>query len=149
MKSLRTRAMTMARALFAAPRALKAAGLCAGLLGGCGGEDVTYSYFAVDVKIDASYSFLERVSTCVARAEGPQTHEEDLRCSKGTVPHNLGTFDYVTSATSGSVTFTVTLKDIGGRDIGQGKTGPVSIVAGGTQMASVTVVPLPEPDMMP
>jgi hypothetical protein len=113
---------------------------------GCG-ESVTFAYFEVDVTVDqtADREFLGRITSCGVEVDGPHKHSGDLRCQRGAIQdHKLGKFEYSTSASSGTVTFTVVLKDLNGKDLARGQSDPVTIVPNKTTQAQVLVKPLPE-----
>jgi hypothetical protein len=118
------------------------------LLGALGcGESVIYAYFAVDVTIDesANFDFLNRISSCSVVVEGPRQDQGNLNCIKGAIKdHRLGKFEYSTSASSGSVRFTVVLRDLNGRELARGTSDSVRIVPDELVNASVLVKPLPE-----
>lgn len=107
----RARALVMAAALAAT---------------GCGGSDVTYTYFVIEAKLDpmtVTSSLLGRIGACAAIAETPsRTDSADLRCQLGFVTHDLGKFEYTTSLTSGAIKFSVIGNDFHQQTLVRGET---------------------------
>ena len=115
-------------------------------LGGCE-DDTKYSYFAVDVALNdmADADFLARIASCGVNVEGADTDFAPIGvCQPGAVrDRKLGTVEYSTVETSGTVRFKVTVKDIAGMTLAEGTSSDVPITSGAVTRASVTVVPLP------
>lgn len=116
-------------------------GIGLGLLGllGCG-EDVTYGYFHVDVKIDKGVSMdcLNRVYACAAKVSGAASDEGDLACVKGSVNYDFGAFEYSTRA-NGAVKFSVVLMDVNRKEILAGDSPEVGIMPNASVSTTVTV----------
>jgi hypothetical protein len=120
----------------------------AGLAGPAGCEDDTkYSYFAVDVALNdmADADFLARIASCGVNVEGADTDFAPIvSCQPGAIrDRKLGTVEYSTVETSGTVRFKVTVKDIAGMTLAEGTSSDVPVTSGAVTRASVTVVPLP------
>lgn len=120
-------------------------------LGACE-KDVTYSYFTVSVKIEESApaAYLDTINSCGVNVTGADTGFASLPCARGTVvKHDMGTIDWSTSAPSGNVVFTVTLKDVAGNEIGKGDSPMVAINPGGTNQTQVLIQPIMKADAAP
>jgi hypothetical protein len=118
------------------------------LSAGCS-EDPSYSYFRVDVTLDHAATtyppYFDRIIACGANVEGSDIDFAPLSCRPGGPDGTqLGTFEWSTTATKGTVRFVVTVKDLAGHEIGRGTSSDVNIVSNGTANASVTVIPDPE-----
>ena len=115
---------------------------------GCG-DDTSYSYFSVKVTLDESASkyppYFDHVYSCGANVVGADVDFGSLACKPGgSNGLDLGTFEWSTSAKSGTVQFVVTVKDRAGNEIGRGMSSDVGIVPNGTATTSVVVTPDPE-----
>lgn len=108
-------------------------------------DDVTYSYFRVKVLLDTTdidYAFIKTVFGCAVVVQTPHGSDTaDFRCPTDVV-EDLGTFDYSTSITSGSVTFSVWFTDINVRQIAKGVSAPMPIAQGQTTEGQVVVMKL-------
>jgi hypothetical protein len=133
-------------------KALALAGMGLAGLAGIGGlsscgDDTTYSYFAVDVALNdmADADFLARIASCGVNVEGADSDFAPIAsCQPGAIrDRKLGTVEYSTAESSGSVRFKVTVKDIAGMTLAEGTSSDVPITSGSVTRASVTVVPLP------
>ncbi len=133
-------------------KTLALAGIGVAGLAGIGGlsgceDDTKYSYFAVDVALNdmADADFLARIASCGVNVEGADTDFAPIGvCQAGAVrDRKLGTVEYSTVETSGTVRFKVTVKDIAGMTLAEGTSSDVPITSGAVTRASVTVVPLP------
>ena len=113
--------------------ALALAGVTLGGLAGCGQTD----YFAVQVTIPSTVSSgnLQQINRCEVMASGAVSDDFALSravCGPDTSYTNLekdsngdnilGTFEYGTTKTSGTITFKILLKDGSANTIGQGQT---------------------------
>jgi hypothetical protein len=119
-----------------------------GLAGIAGCEDDTkYSYFAVDVALNdmADADFLARIASCGVNVEGADTDFSPIAvCSPGAIrDRKLGTVEYSTVETTGTVRFKVTVKDIAGMTLAEGLSNDVPVTSGAVTRATVTIVPLP------
>ena len=135
----------LARALMTAG----ALGLCA--LPACQ-DEVDYGYVSVKVLVDSSADadYLGRIASCGVNVDGADVDFSSLACAEGRFSrHELGTFEWSTDTSAGSVQFTVTLKDAGWDVLGTGTSTPVSISPGKTVETSVMVVPAPGTLMPP
>ena len=126
--------------------ALAGVGLAGIGLGGCS-DDTTYSYFAVDIALNdmADADFLDRISSCGVNVEGADTDFAPISiCQTGAVrDRKLGTVEYSTVETTGTLRFKVTIKDVAGMTLAEGTSNDVPITSGALTRTSVTVVPLP------
>lgn len=116
-------------------------------LAGCSG-DVTYTYFNVAVTLDQEMvmdeELMELIAGCAALAETPErTDSATLRCVRGGLMMDLGTFQYTTTLTSGSIKFTVVMSGINNNPLARGESAPVGIAPGKTISASLVVKPIP------
>lgn len=121
-------------------------------------EEVTYTYINVAVTLDGEMvmddELMQAIAGCAAIAETPQRMDSaDLRCVRGQLTANLGTFQYTTTLSSGSVKFTVIMKGINDNALAQGSSEPVGIVPGQTISANLLVKAIPgaprrPPDVM-
>jgi hypothetical protein len=119
-------------------------------------RDVTYSYFDVGVTLDRTSAdpiddeLLAVVEGCAAVAEnGDRRETADLHCVRGSIPTDLGTFQYTTKQTTGTVTFSVTLKSYWGAIVARGESPPIGIVPGNKVMTSLVVKALPNAPRSP
>jgi hypothetical protein len=121
-------------------------------IAGCS-DDTTYSYFAVDIALNdmADADFLARISSCGVNVEGADTDFSPITiCQVGAIrDRNLGTVEYSTVETSGTLRFKVTVLDVAGKTLAEGTSNDVAIAGGALTRASVTVVPLPSALMRP
>lgn len=109
--------------------ALLAALLITTALSACG-EDRTYTPIRVQVSISNNVEEFARASIYAARVDvsGAVTDSFILGdAAPGTFQYNTGTFEYVTTAESGQLTFTVLMRDFAGATVAQGTTAPVTI----------------------
>jgi hypothetical protein len=134
------------KALRSLGKTLALAGIGLGGIAGCS-DDTTYSYFAVDVALNdmADADFLDRIATCGVNVEGADTDFSPISiCQPGAVrDRKLGTVEYSTVETTGTLRFKVTVKDVAGMTLAEGTSNDVPITSGALTRASVTVVPLP------
>jgi len=125
---------------------LAVSGLGLAGVAGCG-DDTQYSYFSVDVALNdmADADFLARIATCGINVEGADTDFSPIPvCAPGAIrDRRLGTVEYSTVETTGTVTFKVTVKDVAGMTLGEGTSNQVPVTSGSLTKATVTVVPLP------
>lgn len=135
-------------------RHLVGAALLLGLLPACE-EQVTYSYFVVQARMDRSVDFalLDRINACAVLAQTPQREDTaDLRCRRHMVMNELGTFEYTTALTSGSIKFVLIANDFNGQLLVRGETPPLDILVGKTVTADLVgsavpgAKPMPEPE---
>jgi hypothetical protein len=136
-------------------RTLALAGLGLAGIGGVSGceDDTQYSYFAIDVALNdmADADFLARIASCGVNVEGADTDFSSISiCQAGAVnDRKLGTVEYSTVETTGTLRFKVTVKDVAGMPLAEGTSTDVPITSGSLTRASVTVVPLPGALMRP
>jgi hypothetical protein len=117
-------------------------------------KPVTYSYFLVHAKLDATVDFelINRIAACAVVAKTPVREDSaDLGCKQHFIANDLGTFEYTTSLTSGTIKFTLIANDPNGVLLATGETTALDIQAGKTVMAELvgTATPgakPPEPD---
>jgi hypothetical protein len=133
----------------AAPAGLLAAALA---LGACD-KTATFAYFNIDVVLDRATiddELLDLIQTCSATATTP-TREEmaDMRCMRHRIGNDVGVFQYTTSLTSGSVTFSVTLYNYFGPAVAEGQLGPLGIAPGGTVDMQLVVHGIPGAPRVP
>jgi hypothetical protein len=117
----------------------------------CGGE-VTYSYFRVAVKVDeASVSFdcLRRFFACAANVSGADHDSGDVKC-QNPASHDLGAFEFSSTARSGAVTFAVSAYDTNRKELARGESMPVGVVPNMVTRAEVVLkaVDCKDPTMM-
>jgi len=122
--------------------------LALGLGAACGsGDDRTYSYFQVAVKVDRATvpeDLLDLVAFCHVEATTPRGMDtSDLRCQRRAIPYDLGTFEYSTTLTQGTVGFRVLLKGINANLLAQGESAPLDILAGRVTDITVEVKGVP------
>jgi hypothetical protein len=110
-------------------------------------EEVTYSYFLVQTRMDRATvndALLDRISACAVLAQTPVREDSvDLRCKRHAVASELGAFEYTTSLTSGAVKFVLIANDFQGRRVIQGETQPLAIDVGKTVLAELVGQALP------
>ena len=135
-------------------RALTLAALAL-VLGSCD-KKVDYSYFNVNVTVDRTSlddELLDLVSACGASAtlDDGRVDLGDLRCVRHAVVNgnSLGTFQYTTTRTSGSVTFKVTLDSYWGAELGTGQSKTVGIAPNSTTSVDLVVSAVPDAPRMP
>jgi hypothetical protein len=118
-------------------------------------KPVTYSYFLIHTKMDATVDFelINRIAACAVEARTPtRTDSAELGCKQHFVANDLGTFEYTTSLTSGAIKFVLIANDPNGKLMATGETPPLDIQAGKTVMAELVgtaapgAKPMPEPE---
>jgi hypothetical protein len=115
-------------------------------------KPVTYSYFLIEAKLDPTtvdFELINRITACAVLAQTPAREDSaDLPCKRHQVVHNLGTFEYTTTLTSGAIKFVLIANDSNQMLLARGETTPLDIVPGKTVTATVvaTALPAPEPD---
>jgi hypothetical protein len=120
-------------------------------------KPVTYSYFVIQARLDATVDFelINRIEACAVLAQTPVREDQaDLRCRRHFVSNDLGPFEYTTSLTSGAIKFVLIANDFNGVLLARGETPPLDIQAGKTVMAELVAtaapgakpMPQPEPD---
>jgi hypothetical protein len=115
------------------------------LVSGCK-DEVTFSYFSIKVDIDpvtVEDDQLVLVRDCLMEVEGDDRDQESLPCALGFVDYDLGTADFSTNVTEGTLTFKVTLFDLNRRPVAVGSTAPLTIEEGETVSSSILVKILP------
>jgi hypothetical protein len=114
--------------------------LALGLLPACD-KPVTYSYFLIQARLDRATVDFERlnlIEACAVLAQTPVREDSaDLHCKRHEVTPELGTFEYTTSLTSGSIKFVLLANDFNQQLVARGETEPLEIVAGKTVMGEV------------
>jgi hypothetical protein len=118
------------------------------------GSSGGYSYFLVPVTIDqqsVDQELLGLIAFCGAEAKTPQGNTgADLRCVRGRIPYQLGNFEYTTTQTSGSITFSVVLQGINHNPLASGESSPVGVVPGKTvEVPAIVVKAIPGAPRMP
>jgi hypothetical protein len=115
-------------------------------------KPVTYSYFLIHTKLDATVDFelLNRIAACAVVAKTP-THDDsgDLGCKQHLIMNDLGTFEYTTSLTSGAIKFVLIANDPNGNLMATGETAPLDIQAGKTVMGELVGAAAPGAKPMP
>jgi hypothetical protein len=109
-------------------------------------DEVDYGYFSVKVVVDqtADTDYLARIATCGVNVDGADADFSSLACAEGRFTrHELGTFEWSTDTSNGSVQFTVTLKDSTWAILGTGTSDPAPIEPGRTVETRVLVKPAP------
>jgi len=129
--------------------------LALALLPTCGGQEATYSYFVIQVKLDPAsvdFDLLNRIQACAVLAQTPVREDSaDMRCRRHFVANDLGNFEYTTSLTSGAIKFVLIANDFNGQLLVRGETAPLDIQVGKTVMAELVgqavpgAKPAPEP----
>jgi hypothetical protein len=119
-------------------------------------KPVTYSYFVINAKLDATVDFelINRIEGCAVLAQTPLREDAaDLHCRRHFVANDLGPFEYTTSLTSGAIKFVLVANDYNGVLLARGETAPLDIQVGKTVMADLvgTAAPgaKPTPDPGP
>lgn len=107
-------------------------------------EDVTYSYFEVDVSVDASIDddTLKQVEYCgfkVKDTAGAVVGQTNLRCGRNSVPRQLGRVGWSTRRTTGQVVFSVEMQDFNHMALGRGDSAAVAVVPNKVTPAAVVV----------
>lgn len=127
------------------PGAWVAALLALPLLGGGCTKDTNYTYVDVDVTVDEptiNNSLLYLVTSCefvvMGVDENPQVF--GLPCRENNVPRHVGTFQWTSTATSGTLQFKVTLFNANHDPIGDGTSDPVAVSPGKHLATSVLIV---------
>jgi hypothetical protein len=113
--------------------------LALALLPACS-EPVTYSYFVVHARLDATVdvALLNRIAACGVVATTPAREDTaELDCRQHFVSSDLGTFEYTTSLTSGAIKFKIIANDFNGILLASGETPPLDIQVGKTVTAEV------------
>lgn len=124
---------------------------------GCGGSDVTFSYFLVKVTIDrrsVDDELLGLIRVCSAEAQTARGKDgRDLCREPASLPYDLGKFEYSTTLTSGAVKFAVVLYGRYNNALARGESVEVGIVPGMTKETEVLVEAIPgaprEPGVVP
>jgi hypothetical protein len=122
-------------------------------LAGCD-KKVDYSYLNVNVTLDRTTiddELLDLVSACgaVAAFDDGYTQTGDLHCVRHNLSTNLGTFQFTTSRTSGSVKFKVTMLSYWGAELANGESAPVGIAPSSTTTVDLVVKGIPNAPRMP
>lgn len=123
---------------------LAAAGVAALLLGGCT-EEVTYSYFEVNVAVDRASVDMEtlaKVAYCAMYVKDPAGSTiamSNLPCQRGTVAFEYGKVGWSTKRTSGQVVFSVLMQDFNFITLAQGESGAITVVPNQTTPAALLV----------
>jgi hypothetical protein len=142
--------MNRKRTLTAPGAAFVATALLAGA--GCE-ENVTYSYFVMQVKVadSAPRSFLDRIAICgvtVVDSAGNVVDQDSMNCARCSVKtHNVGTFDWSTNRKGGNVKFIVTVNALANNPdkvLGRGMSDELGIAP----MTSKTITIVEDPDWM-
>jgi hypothetical protein len=112
-------------------------------LAGCD-KTVAYSYFNVNVTLDRTTiddELLDLVSACgvVVTLDDGTTRTGDLHCVRHSLGTNLGTFQYTTSRTSGSLQFRVTMLSYWGAELANGESATVGIAPSSTTSVDMVV----------
>ena len=122
---------------------IAAVALALGLGGACG-NTVSYTYVDVDVEVDtasldATHLFL--VTRCEFTVSGADETSSGvgLPCRENNVRPRVGTFQWSSEATSGSLQFTVNLFDANRVVLGSGTSDPVAVSPGKHLTTSVLV----------
>ena len=132
-------------------KALAGLGLVASAWLGAGCQsDTSYSYFSVKVVIADTPApppaeYLARITSCGVNVDGDDVDFAPLNCTAGGPINSreLGSFEWSTTAT-GTVHFTVNIKDVAAKVIGTGTSADVAIVQGANVTATVVVTPDPK-----
>jgi hypothetical protein len=139
--------MKTTRASFWKRFTLVAAGAGALATAGCE-DDTKYSYVRVTVTLNEQVTpyYLGRIYSCGANVMGADDDFGPLACPPGGVTgRQLGSFEWSSLQTSGTVTFLVTVKDPAGMEIGRGQSGPVVLVPETKDPLTTEVIVIPDP----
>lgn len=125
--------------------------LALALVAGCGGSSTRYAYFKVQVSMDPTTVDDDRrreIIGCGVRVTGAVTDSFNLPhpCTKGSVPYELGKFEYATTADKGELTFTISMTNIGRKTVATGSSDPVTILPDMTVDTVVVVKGMPDVD---
>jgi hypothetical protein len=116
-------------------------------------KPVTYSYFLIDAKLDPAtvgFSVKDVIEACAVTAQTPLREDVgDLHCRRHQVTNDLGTFEYTTSLTTGSIKFVLIAQDYNQQLVARGESMPLDIKLGQTVTGSVTAVAVPLASDMP
>ena len=126
--------------------ALVFAGATALAAGGCE-DDTKYSYVAVKLTFNdqATAEYLGKVYCSGVNVTGADIDFGPLACFNGNLgSREMGTFEWSSLVTSGTVNFLVVVNDVAGMEIGRGESAPVSLVPNQMVTAQVLVVPDPK-----
>jgi hypothetical protein len=117
---------------------------------GCG-KAVSYTYVDVEVNVDtasldATHLFL--VTACELFVSGADVSSSGtgLPCRENNVPPHVGTFQWSSEATSGTLEFTVKMFDANREVLGSGTSEPVAVMPGKRLETSVLVLGVAQPD---
>jgi hypothetical protein len=124
------------------------------LLASACSKDVNYGYVDVDVTADEvtiNTNRLYLVTSCEFVVMGADENGEPfgLPCRENNVSRHVGTFQWTSRATAGTLQFTVTLFDANHDPLGTGTSDPVPVSPGKHQATSVLVVGDDTPEPMP
>jgi hypothetical protein len=118
----------------------------ANLVAGCA-NDVTYTYVDVHVTIDEQSipaTQLFHVTSCEFHVEGADmSSPANIRCPENMVSYDVGTFQWTSEATSGTLNFIVQIFDPNLVVIGEG-TSSVPVSPGKHLQTAITVVAVPQ-----
>jgi hypothetical protein len=117
-------------------------------------KTVAYSYFNVNVTLDRTTiddELLDLVSACgvLVTFDDGTTHTGDLHCVRHSLGTNLGTFQYTTSRTSGSLKFKVTMDSYWGAELAHGESATVGIAPSSTTSVDLVVSGIANAPRMP
>lgn len=113
-------------------------------------DDTTFAYFNVKVDIDpvtVDDDLRRKIASCGLFVSGDDNDQQTLPCTLNSVPYSLGVVDFSTSASRGTLVFTVKMLDLNRQPIAVGSSQPVAIVPENTtQTAVVAVSVVPKED---
>jgi hypothetical protein len=113
-------------------------------------KPVTFSYFLIDAHLDPATVGLDLKNVIDACAVTAQTtlreDAADLHCRRHQVTNDLGTFEYTTTLTTGSIKFVLIANDYNQQLVARGESLPLDIKPGQTVTGSVVAVSVVAPD---
>lgn len=108
-----------------------------------------HTYVDVDVNIDSTTIDANRqylILSCELQVTGADEASEMLPCRENQVPLHVGTFQWSSAATSGALTFTVTVFGTNRVALGAGSSEPVGVSPGKRLQSSVLIVGVASPE---
>ena len=131
-------------------RAVVGAALASALLVPACTNETNFAYFNVKVDIDPTTvddELRRKIDSCSFFVSQDDNDYENLPCTLTKVPYSLGVVDFSTSASRGTLVFTVKMLDLNRQPLAAGSSPPVAIVPNTTtQTAVVAVAVVPKED---
>lgn len=110
-------------------------------------KPVTFSYFLIAAKLDPNTVgpvLKDFIQTCAVTAHTPQRDDvADLHCQRHQITNDIGTFEYTTTLTQGSIKFELVVNDYNLQLVARGESMAYDIKPGQTVMGEVTAVAVP------